>query len=120
LTDNKSSSDVGVVAEAAETTLPRSELSKLAIIFDKLEVKLFFFLTDNWSFGVLRCMAGAGIRGVVVPEAVDIGAFPGKFPGILGTELAVGKLRLGDTGSELTRDGVVVRFWGVPTSPRNW
>ena len=63
-------------------------------------------------------MAGAAgcIRGVVVPEAEDIDAFPvgklfpGKFPGILGTELAVGKLRLGDTGSELTRDGVVVLF----------
>jgi hypothetical protein len=56
-------------------------------------------------------MAGDGcIRGVVVPEAEDIDAFPGKFPGILGTELAVGKLRLGDTGRELTRDGVVVRF----------
>lgn len=53
-------------------------------------------------------MAG-GILGVVVPETED--EF-GMFPGILGTELAVGKLWLGDTGVELTdiSEGVVVRF----------
>ena len=64
-------------------------------------------------------MAG-GILGVVVPEAEgvpEVEEFPGKFevgkfPGILGTELAVGKLRLGDAGVELTdiKDGVAVRF----------
>jgi hypothetical protein len=93
-----------VVAEAADTTPPRRELSKLAIIFDKLEVNEFFFLTDKESFGVLKCMAG-GILGVVVPETED------EF-GMLGTELAVGKLWLGETGVELTdiNEGVVVRF----------
>ena len=94
-----------MVAEPGSAgTPPRSELSKLAIILDKLEVKLFFFFSDSESFGVLRCIAG-GILGVVVPEPED------EF-GILGTELAVGKLRLGETGVELTeiKEGVAVRI----------
>ena len=59
-------------------------------------------MTDNESLGVLKWMAGV-ILGVVVPDE-EVGI---KF----GTELAVGRLRLGEAGVELTdnKEGVAVR-----------
>ena len=110
LTESRSSSEVGVVAEAP----PRIELSSWAIILVKLEVRLFFFLTARLSLGVLKWMAG-GALGVFEPEE-ELGMF--------GTELAVGRLLLGETGVEAmeSREGVAVRVWGVPIrsiSPEN-
>lgn len=78
----------------------------------KLEVKLFFFLV--WFIlGVLRwcCATDLGV-GVAEPE---LGAWPPAAEvGMLGTEWAEGRLRLGETGADSTESIVgVTAFWGV-------
>ena len=76
--------------------LPLIELSNCAIILVKLEVRLFFLAM--FPFGVLKCIVGVAGLGVGVTDPEEV------CWGKLGTELALGKLRLGEAGADSTKN----------------